>query len=420
MEYFACFFIIGLFTVLPLIGVAIASQIWDLDTNGMFIANLIHVCIIIIGAICAINKVKKRRYGWDLNSSLAIRNVNYFFYKTLLYSIAFSVVVFLLYGRAIFSGEYRGDVRTSVGAFGWLVTFITIYAVPGLMSYATVVYFYYSDINSQSKIRSRYYLILGLGIFVGLMLGGKSSVVTMMFPPLIQYSQKLTIRKGIIIAIVGSLSIILIGERQMEQTFTESLNYNIYRSTDLAGFGTACVWDKYPDGAPHAYLSIYNALGENITSIITGVDRHSYDFLKYNVARDVTYDYYNDPDGAISGAGNLTVTSFGEAVFWFGHHLFFVVSVISGIITYKLLLLLFKSRHIKRMRYNTLVTVYFTSVYISWLNSTTGSLISAFLGLTTIFYMVLLYYLIKFLEQQSKIRIYVKNSFKREGTKCSC
>lgn len=402
MTFFAVLLIIGLFTILPLIGVYIASELWDLDTSGMFVANLIHVCIIFISAFLAINKVKKRRYGWNQNSNLAIRNIDHFFYKTLLYSIAFSVVVFFLYGRAIFSGEYRGDVRTSVGAFGWLVTFITIYAVPGLMSYATVVFFYYSDIKSQSTNRYRYYLILGLGIFVGLMLGGKSSVVTMMFPPLIQYSQKLTIKKGVIIAILGSLSIILIGERQMEQTFTESLSYNIYRSTDLAGFGTACVWDKYPDGASHAYLSIYNALGENITSMITGVDRHSYDFLKYNVARDVTYDYYKDPDGAITGAGNLTVTSFGEAVFWFGHNFFFIISIIAGVITYKLIIILYKTRRINKLRYNTLVTIYFTSVYISWLNSTTGSLLSAFLGLTTIFYMVLLNYLLKYIESNSK------------------
>ncbi len=401
MTFFAVLLIIGLFTILPLIGVYIASELWDLDTSGMFVANLIHVCIIFISAFLAIKKVKIKRYGWKEDKQTYF-NANKIFTLILKYSIIFAIVAFFLYGQAIFSGVYRGDVRTSVGAFGWLVTFIFRYAIPGMMSLATVIYYYYSDKRTQEKLRLKLYLLLGLGVVFGLMSGGKSSVVTMMFPALIQYSQKLTIKKGIIIGILGALSIVFIGEKQMGQTFSEAVSYNIYRSTNLAGFGTACVWDKYPDGCPTAYLTIYNAFGENITSKITGIDRHTKEFLKFNVARDVTFDYYKDPEGAITGSGNLTVTSFGEAVYWFGHNFFFIISIIAGVITYKLIIILYKTRRINKLRYNTLVTIYFTSVYISWLNSTTGSLLSAFLGLTTIFYMVLLYYLLKYIESNSK------------------
>lgn len=241
----------------------------------------------------------------------------------------------------------------------------------------------------------------------------------MMFPALIQYSQKLTVKKGFYIGLLGALSIVLIGEKQMGQTFSESVSYNIYRSTDLAGFGTACVWDKYPNGCPSAYLTIFNTFGENLASKITGINRHSKEFLQFNVARDVTYDYYMDPEGAITGSGNLTVTSFGEAVYWFGHNYFFILSIIAGILTYKLIVILYRTRRSDKLRYNTLVTIYFTSVYVSWLNSTSGSLLSTFLGLTTFFYMILLYFLLKYIEQSSKKKIYVKNSIERKGARCS-
>lgn len=409
MPYFACLLLIGLFTILPLIGVYIASELWNLDTSGMFAANLVHVCLIYLGAFFAIRKIKRKRLGWDTNKTIVVDSGK-LFNNILKLCILFSIILFFLYGRAIFSGVYRGDVRASVGSFGWLVTFITGYAIPGLLAYATVVYCYYCEENQKQHYRIKFYLILGIGVLVGLMQGGKSSVVSTMFPAIIQYSQKLSVRNGIIIGVLGALSIILIGEKQMGQTFSESVSYNIYRATDLAGFGTACVWDKYKYGRDDAYLTVYNVFGENITSRITGIDRHSQDFLKFNIAREVTYDYYKDPEGAITGSGNLTVTSFGEAVFWLGRTFFFVISIIAALITYKLIILLFKSRNPYRLRYNTLITVYFTSVYISWLNSTTGSLLSAFLGLTTLFYMVLLYYLLKYIERNSKKKLYVKNS----------
>lgn len=409
MTYFSIYIIIGLFTILPLIGVYVASGLWDLDTSGMFTANLIHVCIIFISAFLAIKKLKKVKCEWR-EEERPRQNVEKIFKLILSYSIFFSIIVFILYGRAIFSGVYRGDVRTSVGPFGWLVTFILGYAFPGMLSFATVIYFYHSDIFTRGRLRMTYYIILGLGVVFGLMSGGKSSVVTMMFPALIQYSQKLTIMKGFFIGILGALSIVLIGEKQMGQTFSDAVSYNIYRSTDLAGFGTACVWDKYPDGCPTAYLTIFNAFGENVTSIITGIDRHTKEFLKFNVARDVTFDYYKDPDGAITGSGNLTVTSFGEAVYWLGHDFFFIISIIAGVITYNLIILLYKTRRTNKLRSNTLVTIYFTSIYISWLNSTSGSLLSTFCGLTTLFYMLLLYLLLKHLEKRTKKKIYVKNS----------
>lgn len=377
----------------------------------MFAANLVHVILIYLGAFLAIRKLKNKNINWDSNKNILF-NSNKLFDRILSVCIIFSIIEFFLYGRAIFSGSYRGDVRAGVGAFGWLVTFITRYAIPGLLAYSTVIYCYFCDEKQKQHNRVKFYFILGLGVLIGLMQGGKSSVVLTMFPALIQYSQKLSVRNGVIVAVLGALSIILIGEKQMGQTFSESVSYNIYRSTDLAGFGTACVWDKYEYGRDDAYLTVLNVFGENLSSRITGIDRHSQKFLKFNLAREVTYDYYKDPEGAITGSGNLTVTSFGEAVFWCGRYFFFVISIIAAFITYKLTFLLYKSRNPYRIRYNTLVTVYFTSVYISWLNSTTGSLLPAFLGLTTLFYMVLLYYLLKYIESNSKRKTYVKNSIK--------
>ncbi|MFS2414419.1 hypothetical protein AAH145_26365, partial [Bacteroides thetaiotaomicron] len=42
----------------------------------------------------------------------------------------------------------------------------------------------------------------------------------------------------------------------------------------------------------------------------------------------ITYLYYGNAQGAIDGVVNLTITSFGEAVYWFGRKFYFIASLI--------------------------------------------------------------------------------------------
>ena len=103
MTFFAILLIIALFTILPLIGVYIASELWNLDTSGMFVANFIHVCIIYIGAVFAIKEIKTKKYGWVEDSSVML-NTELLFSLILRYSIIFSIIVFFFMAVLFFLG----------------------------------------------------------------------------------------------------------------------------------------------------------------------------------------------------------------------------------------------------------------------------------------------------------------------------
>ena len=75
-------------------------------------------------------------------------------------------------------------------------------------------------------------------------------------------------------------------------------------------------------------MSLLIGLGERIISFLFDVDRHSVEFLKFSLPRYITYLYYGNAQGAIDGVVNLTITSFGEAVYWFGRKFYFIASLI--------------------------------------------------------------------------------------------
>ena len=180
----------------------------------------------------------------------------------------------------------------------------------------------------------------------------------------------------------------------MNMSYTESLNYNIYRSTALASFGTVGVWQECKKPSNNAPYSLFCGLGENTISLITGVPKHSPEFLKYILPRDITYKYYANQDVALTGKTNLTITAFGESVFWGGHDYYFIFAIIFSMAFYIVTILIFKTRCYNKIKLNILYTTFFTAVCIPWLNSTLGSFIGQWFGLATILYMFLTWLLI--------------------------
>jgi hypothetical protein len=309
-------------------------------------------------------------------------------------ALVFVIILFLLQGYKILTGEFRGDVRVSLGFFGWLVTFISIFGFPALLSISTVYFFSYPSVMKDTK--RDYINIISLAFFAAIMLGGKSNVVFMFFPLLLQMAHKIKVKYWVFIIALGILSVIVIGMSQMGMSFSESFSYNVYRATDLAAYGTICTWDYLPRGADNPFFSLYTVFGEKLTSILTSVDRHSIDFFKYSLTRQITYLYYGDYDAAITGTGNLTLTSFADAVYWFGRKYCYLMLIPVSIFTYQLTLRVFKTMRLSTIRENTLYTVYFTTIYLSWLNGGGGNIGSLF-GLTTIFYFLLTYWLTNYI-----------------------
>ena len=100
---------------------------------------------------------------------------------------------------------------------------------------------------------------------------------------------------------------------------------------------------------------------------------------------------------------NLTITSFGEAVYWFGRKFYFIASLIFAFVLYKISIWVFKTRKKDYLLKNVIVSVFFTSLCLGWLNSTSGCFLSYFFGFTSLVYLFGTYMLIKYVLKGSSL-----------------
>ncbi len=384
--------LVCLFTVFPLVGLIISGQLklqFVFEFSSLIKANFLHVLILLFAVVWAFRTIKLKNYEWRplhldphkvLKVLLRIRNA----------ILLMCVINFILGGIQIFSGVDRGVVRTTLGMWGWLLTFNTLYGVPGLCALATVYYCYFS--NKSKRIKYLFYQIIFITLCIALMTGGKANIVLICFAPLLQYAPQLKMKQLFLFLLFGLIAIPIVGMFQMNMSFLQSISYNIYRATSLAAYGTMCVWDFWPNGAEDPYLTLWGVFGTKLTSLFTGTDVNSIEFLDYSMARKITYLYYS-MDKALTGTANLTITSFGEAVFWFGRKWYFVLSLFMGMILYHLSVSVFKTRSYTTIKLNILFTVYFTTVFLGWLNSAS---VASLFGMTTLVYMFLLNIVLRF------------------------
>lgn len=391
IVYFGMIF---LYTFLPLIGFWGAEETYpqfSFDFFSLRFASSVYTFLLYIAVFFALRTANKYGYNWHKTASIENGMLIKAFRRMRWIAFVFFLIFFFLVGIKTFSGEYRGDVRVSLGFWGWLVTFIKLYGFPAILSLSTLYYLYFSD--ERKMIKLLYLQIILLALLVAIMTGGKSNIVFMVLPILLQVNNQIKLKYWILIIVMGGLSIVIVGIYQMNMSLEDSFGYNIYRATSLAAYGAICTWDYYPSGAENPFLSLYNMFGENITSFLTSVNRHSVEFLVYSLPRKITYEYYGNYSGAISGTVNLTITSFADTVYWFGRKYCFIMFIPICILAYKLTLMIFKTRRYCCIKKNVMVNVYFVAVFLSWLNGGGGSIASLF-GFTTIFYLVLTYFLL--------------------------
>lgn len=394
MQYIVYFLPLFSFTFFPLLGLIFNTQILfdKYDLEGLSGAYILHILLIYLGVFIAFCVIKKKGYGW--HEKYYIKDSAYYLKKIFWIDLLLTLIQFVIRGYAIFRGVDRGLVRTQLGVWGPPADFIGKYAVPALLSLATVLYYFYSPKRRIEKKLFRRIIILSL--LCALMFGGKSSLISMLFPVIIQVGSRINIKSLFLILLIGIFSIIMIGTKQMNLSFDESVHYNMYRATTMASFGTVGVWNDYVEPCSEPFNSVIAGFGKNIVSYITGIPRDSPEFSKYDLSQEITYNHYPNKEGALTGEVNLTITAFGEAIYWGGHKYFFCFSAIFSLLLYKMTILVFKSRTLTNIRKNIFFTTFYTTVIISWLNSTHGSFLSQWFGFTTCIYLFCLHILLKF------------------------
>ena len=391
---------IFMFTFLPVVGILVEDQNSIYGLEHLKNANLIHICIMYVGLLLAYMKIKQKGYFWEKVNNGDLYIPEKLFEKVACVAVLFVLFQFSFQGHMILSGVDRGIVRSSI-VWGPLTIYVGRFGMPALLSLSTVLYFYIYD--HSKKINRQYVIVVICGILVAIMAGGKANIVMMFLPVILQCGGFLKKRYLVTFVLFGALSIVIVGMFQMNMSFAQSVSYNIYRATSLSNMGTLCVWDKFPTGDPQAYMSLLIGLGERIISFLFDVDRHSVEFLKFSLPRYITYLYYGNAQGAIDGVVNLTITSFGEAVYWFGRKFYFIASLIFAFVLYKISIWVFKTRKKDYLLKNVIVSVFFTSLCLGWLNSTSGCFLSYFFGFTSLVYLFGTYMLIKYVLKGSSL-----------------
>jgi hypothetical protein len=173
----------------------------------------------------------------------------------------------------------------------------------------------------------------------------------------------------------------------------DAVLFLINRATNMAAYGTVGVWYELSQGITFEgliinYLSIF---GSHITTLLTGYERDTIEFLYSDLSRLITYLVYPDTQRALDGSVNLTVTNFGEAIFFFGKYYFWIYSILSGILIGVIMRKIKYHLTNANIKLVVLYNTYFFAVIIPWLNSGgTFKLIS----LPNIVYFILIYLII--------------------------
>jgi len=335
--------------------------------------------------------IKRKKY------LLSYDKTNKFANRSLLLLVVVLFIVFYMAGYKIITHSVdRGQIRVSFGLFGFFYGWLFKFLVPGILGLNSLCF-----VLSKRKTFSLKLKILSLyliSMFIGFLTGYKSGPVTIIIPGLffLSFFKKKKLQFYISIAIPGIALLILNTMFVRKMPVDRAALFILHRATVTAGIGAMAVWDKFQNGAGFSttVVSIFGLLGNKLSYFIIGRELGTIDFLKTNPGLYVTYLVYPNPEIAIKGIANLTLTSFGIAIYYFGKCFFFGFAVLAGFVTGFVL---------KKLKYFTtngyliksiLLSIYFFGVVIPWHDSG-GFLI--LVSLPTLVYLTLLYLVLIFI-----------------------
>lgn len=327
------------------------------------ISYFIHLTImLIIASIISKHKI-------SINYMFSDLHVNRVLNKCIFIALIefFLVVIFGGY-EIIFQRIYRGDLRLTIGLLGPLYNFIILYVPIALVSISSIIYI---SSNRIKKFKFKLFIIYTLVLAIGFFSGSKATIIIVTIPGIAILTIKKSFKIILFISIIASFLLIFMTMFVRQIELESAVTFLINRATNMSAYGTIAIWNELSDSIKFDkfiinFLSIF---GSHITTLLTGYEKNSIEFLDYNVSRLITYMVYPDSARALDGSVNLTVTNFGEAIFFFGRDWFWVYSIISGAIIGIVLKNLKKNISLSKIKIATLFNVYFFAIVVPWINS---------------------------------------------------
>ncbi|MBA8736604.1 hypothetical protein [Chromobacterium violaceum] len=245
--------------------------------------------------------------------------------------LIFCIGMMFVYGVGnMLTGETgRGEFRSTLGGLGFFYILFSLFFPASCVAISAQMW-----VKSRSrKIGLWFALCFFLGFICGFLTGFKFTCFLISTPGLILAAPRLGVTKIFFVLALSIAFMLFSATYFMGLDTLDALNYLIQRGTVVAVSGTVGVWNNFRDGGPDAIYTLLYALGNKAASFLIGEPVDSFNFLKVNLTRYIGYLTYPKPEEALSGAFNLTVTNFGEAVYFFGESFSWVFAIISGLIT---------------------------------------------------------------------------------------
>lgn len=326
--------------------------------HAYLIYNTIFTFIVLFSVTLKFN-VKRKNVNIISNASF-----NVVIYKSLLL-ILVSFVGMIPFGVIdILLGDIsRGELRANIGFFGFFYNFFSLY-LPSLAS-ASASFFYLKSKNTL-KNKALLSIVLLFSALIGFSTGFKFTSFLIVMSSLVVLSERINIKMLFSIFLFFLILMSFSAYLFMGLNFLDSINYIFHRATAVAVEGSVAIWNLYPNGAPNSSYALLYGFGNRLASLLTGLNVHSVDFLKINITRLIGYLTYPDPSEALSGAFNLTVTNFGESVYYFGRSYNVILSILGGSLISFFFIVFSLFRREKYSAYLVL-TLYITLVLLPWL-----------------------------------------------------
>ncbi len=394
---------LSLYLIMPYLGLFTFSEheknlFGDID-NYFIVSYTIHLLIIFMLVLIILYKTNLKK-DYISQKFISNKKINSIFNKSILFLIiALFFQLFVYGGINILLGKIgRGDFRTTLGFLGFFYNFFTMFLPAGIIVISSI---YYKISNRQKLFKRKLFIIYFLGLLIGVLTGFKFTALLILSAGLVQVDRfikmKYLITLGIFFLFLMSFSAYYFMRLEPEV----ALQYIFARATSVALEGTVGIWNLFPDGGTDSWMALMYAFGNKISSLLTGYNTDSIDFLKINITRLIGYLTYPKANEALSGAFNLTVTNFGEGVYYFGKYYYFIFSIITGLILGITIKIYYKTIDVNSIIKNTMLTIYMMLVVFPWLM---GGVIGNLFGIPTFIYMLLLYLSLKLINSNIIIR----------------
>jgi hypothetical protein len=384
-----------IYLIFPYIGLFFYDGFGGKVNNDMKILYSVHIFIeisiinIFLFSVYLLNK-KTYKYNSFINFTVK-KYFNCLFYKKLLFR-SYIILILALFINLFLFGNYhillkdigRGEFRTTLH-LGFIYNFLSYYLPGGILALNSYIF------SKASCFKYRLFSLYLLGMSIGFVTGFKSTAIFIALMGLAGLSSVLKLKNIIIILGLFIFIMALSGYIFMNfKNFFDVFNYLFQRATVIAVDGTVGVYNLYPNGGKESYLILLYNLGNKMASLLTGYSKESIEFLKIDLGRQIGYLTYPAmvAQEALTGAFNLTITNFGEAIYLFGKNFFWIYTLIVSIYIGFMIFLYEKGDVLLKI---ILIVYFITALDVG------GGRVTNIFAITTIIYLLILYFILKIL-----------------------